>query len=314
MPPKAPGATTFALPVCNVDEAKKDIKDARLQLAEVNLSSVKLLISNAQIAATEIKSTKSKFDKLYDDTLKKKTEFNKYKEQRKQYTDVLDPDIASSEEQTLKYMNNIEEAKVVMEDLVNRALKAASLAEESGSSALEYADKANKAINDAEQAIKAGGGCAIAKYASELSQHVVTLDTALKINTENAITSAMEIVKYFDGLNKQATVVKTSVASFTTKTIDPPIASVGQNVQFIVNYGGNVTPTWNFVRFKGPNAPLFGAQGMRTHFLNISLGPSAPPSPGGQKGAPGLARGPGLAVQQSQLNLLLTTLFPARPF
>jgi hypothetical protein len=60
-----------------------------------------------------------------------------------------------------------------------------------------------------------------------------------------------------------------------SRPIDPPISSIGQSVQFIVTYGGNVTPTWTFVTFKGPNNPLFAANSTRTHSLNITLGPSA---------------------------------------
>jgi hypothetical protein len=31
-------------------------------------------------------------------------------------------------------------------------------------------------------------------------------------------------------------------------TIDPPISAIGQSAQFILNYGGSVTPTWTFAR------------------------------------------------------------------
>jgi hypothetical protein len=42
--------------------------------------------------------------------------------------------------------------------------------------------------------------------------------------------------------------------------IDPPIPNIGQSVQFILAYGGNVSPTWTFVRFHGPNNPLFATR------------------------------------------------------
>jgi len=67
-----------------------------------------------------------------------------------------------------------------------------------------------------------------------------------------------------------------TATEFTSKAIDPPIATIGQSVQFILTYGGNITPTWSFVRFKGPNSPLFTASGTRTHTLNITLGPINP--------------------------------------
>jgi hypothetical protein len=141
--------------------------------------------------------------------------------------------------------------------------------------------------------------------ANEYKNEITKAADAAKNNADAAIDNYNQAVLLANDVNK-------SVAKL--ETIDPPIASIGQNVQFIVNYGGNVTPTWNFVRFKGPNSPLFGAQGMRTHILNISLGPTAPATTSGQKGSTTLARGSSTAVQQSQLNLLLTTLAPARPF
>ena len=144
-------------------------------------------------------------------------------------------------------------------------------------------------------------------------------NTALKYVNEKIASDANLAKKNADAADENYKTAKSLVSNVKTsesklKTIDPPIASVGQTVQFIVNYGGNVTPTWTFVRFKGPNAPLFGAQGTRTHILNISVGPAAAPSPGGPTAAPGFTRAPSGFVQQSQINLLLTTLLPARPF
>jgi hypothetical protein len=82
--------------------------------------------------------------------------------------------------------------------------------------------------------------------------------------------------------------------------IDPPISSIGQSVQFILNYGGNVSPTWTFVRFHGPNSPLFASAGTRTHMLNITLGPTVP----------GSFSAPSPSVTQNQLYLLLNNLLP----
>jgi hypothetical protein len=94
-----------------------------------------------------------------------------------------------------------------------------------------------------------------------------------------------------------------AISEFTSKAIDPPIASMGESVQFILAYGGNVTPTWTFVRFKGPNNPLFSTTGTRTHTLNITLGPVNPST-----------NAPSQDVKQNQfylqLNSLLSPLIP----
>jgi len=61
---------------------------------------------------------------------------------------------------------------------------------------------------------------------------------------------------------------------------DPPIDSMGHAVQFVVAYGGSVTPSWTLLAWKGPgvNAPMLAASGTRTHLLQLALGPSAPSS------------------------------------
>jgi hypothetical protein len=86
----------------------------------------------------------------------------------------------------------------------------------------------------------------------------------------------------------------------TFQTIDPPIATIGQSIQFILSYSGNATPTWTFVSFKGPNNPLFSASGTRTHMLNITLGP---PTASVSSANP--------AIAQNQLFLLLNNRLPA---
>jgi predicted nucleic acid-binding Zn-ribbon protein len=85
----------------------------------------------------------------------------------------------------------------------------------------------------------------------------------------------------------------------TFQSIDPPISTIGQSIQFVLNYSGNVTPTWTFVTFKGPNNELFSASGTRTHMLNITLG-----SPTGSAGTTNAA------LAQNQLYLLLNNRLP----
>ncbi|MGA2291113.1 hypothetical protein [Bradyrhizobium sp.] len=89
-----------------------------------------------------------------------------------------------------------------------------------------------------------------------------------------------------------------TATEFTSKAIDPPIATIGQSVQFILTYGGNVTPTWTFVRFKGPNSPLLSTSGTRTHTLNITLGPLNPAT-----------NAPNADVKQNQFYLQLNSVF-----
>jgi hypothetical protein len=59
--------------------------------------------------------------------------------------------------------------------------------------------------------------------------------------------------------------------------VDPPIDSVLHSVNFVVNYGAGVSPSWSLLQWKGPggsgNTQLLSASGQRTHTLNLSLGP-----------------------------------------
>lgn len=105
-----------------------------------------------------------------------------------------------------------------------------------------------------------------------------------------------------DNIKNMKTYIDTAT-EFTSKAIDPPIATIGQSVQFILVYGANGTPTWTFVTFKGPNAPLLSATGTRTHTLNITLGPVNPET-----------NAPNADVKQNQfylqLNSVLSPLLP----
>jgi hypothetical protein len=59
--------------------------------------------------------------------------------------------------------------------------------------------------------------------------------------------------------------------------IDPPIDSVAHSISFVLAYGAGISPSWSLLQWKGPggsaNTPLFGANGNRTHTLNIALAP-----------------------------------------
>ncbi len=56
---------------------------------------------------------------------------------------------------------------------------------------------------------------------------------------------------------------------------NPPIDGLLHSVQFVVTYGGSVSPTWTLLLWKGPGTPPgLSAQGVRTNSLNIALGPT----------------------------------------
>ena len=57
---------------------------------------------------------------------------------------------------------------------------------------------------------------------------------------------------------------------------NPPIDGLLHSVEFIVTYGGSVSPTWTLLLWKGPGTlPGVSAQAVRTNSLNIALGPTS---------------------------------------
>ena len=140
---------------------------------------------------------------------------------------------------------------------------------------IDYAKKATEAVSFAASASQALG------YAKDADIDVVKASCNIKsIQTFTTVTNS-----YANSL----------------QTIDPPLSTIGQSVQFILEYGGNITPTWTFVNFKGANNPLFSSSGTRTHMLNITIGsPTA------------LASSANSALAQNQLYLLLNNRLPLR--
>ncbi len=54
--------------------------------------------------------------------------------------------------------------------------------------------------------------------------------------------------------------------------VDAPIVGISQSVNFVVTFGGSLSPTWMLTVWRGPTAAL-SAQGIRTHTLDIAIGP-----------------------------------------
>lgn len=101
-----------------------------------------------------------------------------------------------------------------------------------------------------------------ADYATDVDQ-VKLDDTKSKTAADNA--------KLFSD-HAQALQKTAALVSYTP---DPPIDSILHSVQFVVAFGGTITPSWTLINWKGPglNAPAASAQGVRTNILNLALGP-----------------------------------------
>jgi hypothetical protein len=77
-------------------------------------------------------------------------------------------------------------------------------------------------------------------------------------------------------LNALVQKVKAMEDALLPLQLDPPIDSISHQVQFIIAYSANISPTWTLVRFKGPSpgsGSLAGVTKTLTHTLNIGVGP-----------------------------------------
>jgi hypothetical protein len=92
-------------------------------------------------------------------------------------------------------------------------------------------------------------------------------------DTQNAAADAAVFEK---DAKKQETKAAAIASSLTAFRPSPPIDALGHSVQFIVTYGGSVTPNWSLIQWKGPGITIPGAalSGVRTNILNIALGPT----------------------------------------
>jgi hypothetical protein len=93
----------------------------------------------------------------------------------------------------------------------------------------------------------------------------------------NAEREADNAKKFADDAAKQRTNANTIATNLTGFRPNPPIDGLLHSVQFIVTYGGSVTPNWSLLLWKGPGLTIPGASlsGIRTNILSIALGPTA---------------------------------------
>jgi len=68
-----------------------------------------------------------------------------------------------------------------------------------------------------------------------------------------------------------------SLSKQLPERIDPPVDSMLHSLTFVINMGANVSPSWSLIQWKGPSQSgnLLSATAVRTHQLDIALGPRA---------------------------------------
>jgi hypothetical protein len=73
---------------------------------------------------------------------------------------------------------------------------------------------------------------------------------------------------------------KLAAAAPTAVSPNPPFDSIGHTVEFVVAYGGGLSPSWTLIQWKGPalSGTLAAVTVNRTHLLQLALGEPSQPS------------------------------------
>lgn len=276
MPPGTPGAQKHALSVepCT----KPQIEHLKSELSEYTKAiNIREAISKLDAIPKQLKS-------LITNAAAATKNFYKVNANSKKFEKVLDPALATALHQAPTTISNINKYSKAIESNYN-ALKGPV----NQISGLQMV--AQNAVSAAETGFNEDPQSCGNKVD----------DAQTKLNSlgllERFVNKNLELAKEnMVGLSSEV-----GTLAAIPKEIDPPIVTIGQSVQFILSYSGGVSPTWTFVRFKGPTNPLFSASGVRTHMLIISIGPSVAPA-----GAS--------AVAASQNNMLFEQLLKSPPF
>jgi hypothetical protein len=132
-----------------------------------------------------------------------------------------------------------------------------------------------KAITDADNTYNKLSG-ELAAGSSSPSDELVTLYRDLERKTEEILRK-----RYDENAKACAQILSKDADSAAALTasipdqIDPPVDSILHSVQFVVTYGASISPSWTLLQWKGPalNQSLVGGTGIRTHNVQIALGP-----------------------------------------
>ncbi len=136
--------------------------------------------------------------------------------------------------------------------------------------ASRQADQAKKdseaASNDADKALSAANQITDDPATSQKDKE------ALQI----AVNASQDAWKMSQDAKNQADAASKNASFAKKRQPNPPIDSISHSVQFIITYGFGASPSWTLVNVSGPNGNLIAASGIRTHTLNIALGPRGP--------------------------------------
>lgn len=117
---------------------------------------------------------------------------------------------------------------------------------------------------------------AIAKRIHDLAAQPTPPTTVDEPDVLTAEREARNAKKFADNAKTQQTNAATIANNLTGFKPNPPIDGFLHSIQFIVTYGGSVTPNWSLLLWKGPGLTIPGASlsGVRTNILSIAFGPT----------------------------------------
>jgi hypothetical protein len=286
--PKSPGPPPAAALTFPCGTPAQALANGRqyLQSARTILNSA----SEAMSATSALIDGETKKEKsLSQNFAKVKKSLATFKSKNANFSAVMDPSIKESEVELSKAIKS-------SQPLVSAAEKDLKDAADAKAVFVKAQQDAEKTFSQAQRELDSDSSDKC--QASAVAKAALDGANAAAAAAKRVNEIADSVTENLGHLADLSTFASRVVASFVS--VDPPISAIGQSVQFTLAYGGNITPTWTFVQFKGPNGTLFTAQGTRTHILNITLGPA-------------LAAGssaPSLSVTNNQLYLLLNNLLP----
>jgi hypothetical protein len=189
---------------------------------------------------------------------------------------------AEAVSQAKKDSNDAQKAADNAESSASKADSAVRNAEAAYSSVLEsgYRRQSSNYVNAARNQAREANR--LADLASEKTREAQSAANTIADNdySDAARTALDKVLKLADearvaavNAKNQADAAEKNNLLAQQRTPDAPIDSISHSVQFVVSYGASVSPSWNLMHFKGPGGNLAAVNGVRTHTLNIALGP-----------------------------------------
>ncbi|WP_213772871.1 hypothetical protein [Bradyrhizobium sp. dw_78] len=238
--------------LASIQSDVNDTSDAE-KLAASSLAATMSSLAAVEKALAQLNETKNRFQSVAT------------KETNQQFSatrDALLNSISSLRDVRDKALKDLCGAKATFEEFTKNGKKCVLHQDEE-----EGAETALTIINATQAAADS------AKQKNDLTALTKLFDQA-----EGVKRSAIQFSKRAEGEADYAQ--KLAAAAPTASSPNPPFDSIGHTVEFVVAYGGGISPSWTLLQWKGPGlgGTLASVTVNRTHLLQLALGEPSQPS------------------------------------